>query len=75
MPAPKTQTAKPPSAAEIREARHAVGHSQQSAANLVHVQLRTWQLWEAGTTNMPAGLWELYGIKTQRARAAAQATE
>lgn len=55
-----------PPPAEIRALRESAGLSQSAAAALVHVQLRAWQRWEAGDRAMPAGLWELFGIKTNR---------
>ena len=56
-------TAKPLAPA-IRSARHAAGLTQTEAAVLVHASLRTWQQWEAGVRGMPAGLFELFMIKT-----------
>ena len=41
----------------------ALGFTQKEAAELVHVTLRAWQLWEAGERKMPAGIWELCVIK------------
>jgi putative transcriptional regulator len=32
-------------------------------AELVHVSLRAWQLWEAGERKMPTRIWELCVIK------------
>jgi hypothetical protein len=32
-------------------------------AEMLHVSLRAWQLWEAGNRKMPPGLWELCVIK------------
>ena len=47
----------------IRKARKAAGLTQTEAATLVHVGLRTWQMWEAGDRSMPANAWELFCIK------------
>lgn len=55
---------KPPTPAEIVEAREAVGLSQAKAAELVHVVTNAWKHWEAGRRTMPAHAWELFLIKT-----------
>lgn len=47
----------------IKEARLMLGYTQKEAAEMVHVSLRAWQLWEAGDRKMPPGLWELCVIK------------
>lgn len=52
-----------PTQEQITSARAAAGHSQSSAADAVGVKLRAWQYYEAGR-EMPAGLWELYLLKT-----------
>ena len=41
-----------------------LGYTQKEAAELVHVSLRAWQLWEAGDRKMPPGIWELCVIKS-----------
>lgn len=58
-----------PTPDEIRAAREAAGLTQTEAARLICATLRAWQGWEAGVgtpghRRMPAGLWELFGIKT-----------
>lgn len=58
---------KSPTPQQIRKARERAGHTQTQAAAVVHVALRTWQSWEdegQSRRDMPAGLWELYLIKT-----------
>jgi DNA (cytosine-5)-methyltransferase 1 len=58
---------KPPSATNVFAARAAAGMTQTEAAAVVHAALRAWQAWEAQGKNrrqMPAGLWELYLLKT-----------
>lgn len=59
-----------PSPEEIRAARVAAGLTQTQAATLVHVTPRNWQQWEDSTggqnaRKMPAGLWELFNIKSK----------
>jgi len=53
-----------PTPERIRAARRTAGDSQYTAADRVHVRLRTWQAWEYGTRQMSAAAWELYWIKT-----------
>lgn len=50
--------------ADIREARLAAGLTLKAAAALVHVDIRTWQRWEAGEREMSPAHWELFQIKT-----------
>ena len=40
------------------------GHTQQQAAELVHVDGRAWRRWEAGERGINLAAWELYLIKT-----------
>lgn len=54
---------KSPSAEQIKATRMALGYTQKEAAELVHVSLRAWQLWEAGDRKMLPGIWELCVIK------------
>ncbi len=54
---------KSPSPEQIKAMRMALGHTQKEAAELVHVSLRAWQLWEAGDRKMLPGIWELCVIK------------
>lgn len=55
-----------PGAAGIAKARAAVGLSQAEAAATVHVDLRTWQRWEAGDRAMHAAFFELFLLKTKQ---------
>jgi putative transcriptional regulator len=48
---------------QLKNTRKALGYTQREAAELVHVSLRAWQLWEAGDRKMPPGIWELCVIK------------
>jgi DNA-binding XRE family transcriptional regulator len=54
---------KSPSPQKLKEVRAAMGFTQSEAAEMVHVSLRAWQLWEAGDRKIPPGLWELCIIK------------
>ena len=54
-----------PSAEAVKAFRAAQNLTQSDCAALVHVTLRSWQMYEAGDRRMPAGLWELANIKTQ----------
>ena len=52
-----------PTPLQIKQTRLALGYTQKEAAEMVHVSLRAWQLWEAGDRKIPPGLWELCVIK------------
>ena len=54
-----------PTPQEIKEARAYAGLTQTQAANLVHVNLNTWQKWEGGRTKMKKTAWELLLINTK----------
>lgn len=49
---------------KLKTVRAAMGFTQREAAEMVHVSLRAWQLWEAGDRKIPPGLWELLIIKS-----------
>jgi DNA-binding transcriptional regulator YiaG len=53
----------PPTPAEIRAARKAVGLTQTQAGEMVYVALRTWQHWEFGDSQMHPAIWELFRLK------------
>jgi len=55
-----------PRATLIVKARAAAGLSQSEAAATVHVDLRTWQRWEAGDRDMHAAFFELFLLKTKQ---------
>lgn len=55
---------KSPQPDQVKVTRKALGFTQKESADMVHCSLRAWQLWEAGDRNMPAGIWELFVIKT-----------
>jgi DNA-binding XRE family transcriptional regulator len=54
---------KSPAPELIQKTRNVLGYTQKEAADMVHVSLRAWQLWEVGDRKMPPGLWELFVIK------------
>lgn len=55
-----------PDGAGIIKARSAAGLSQAEAAATVHVDLRTWQRWEAGDRAMHIAFFELFLLKTKQ---------
>ena len=54
-----------PNPNQVLEARSKAGLTQTQAAELVSVDLRTWQRWEAGDYPMHPGLWELFSRKLE----------
>jgi len=54
-----------PSADTIRAARDEAGMTQAQAAAVVHVAAISWKKWESGKVQMPAGLFELFCLKTE----------
>jgi len=54
---------KSPAPEQLKSTRKALGYTQKEAAQLVHVSLRAWQLWEAGDRKMPPAIWELCVVK------------
>ena len=48
---------------EIKEARFRAGLTLREAADLVRVNIRTWQKWEAGERSMHPAFWELFTLK------------
>lgn len=59
---------KSPAPNEVKELRKLIGLSTDMAANLLHVNKRTWQRWERGDTPMPYAYWELFAIKVEMIR-------
>lgn len=55
-----------PTPENIKSARTVAGLTQNEAAQVVHVNLRTWQKYEAGNQKMMPGLYELFLIKTEQ---------
>jgi len=56
---------------QLKAARLASGLSVMQAAALVHVDKRTWQRYEAGTSQIPGAISELFAIKTNPQRSLA----
>lgn len=54
-----------PTPSAVKAARLASGLTQEQAGALVGVARRTWQDWERGQRRMPAGLFELFNLKSQ----------
>jgi len=54
----------PPQPDQVKATRKTFGFTQKESAEMVHASLRAWQMWEAGDRTMPAGIWELFVIKT-----------
>jgi len=52
-----------PTPDQIRAARTLASHSQDEAAQLVHVTGRAWRRWESGEREISGAAWELYLIK------------
>lgn len=48
---------------EIKKARVNAGLTLREAADMVHVNIRTWQKWEAGEREMHPAFWELFTLK------------
>ena len=55
-----------PSPARIHQLRYYLDMTQQEFADMLHSKRRTVQDWEAGTSAMHLGLWELALIKAER---------
>lgn len=60
-----------PTKEQVTARRRAAGLTQEAAARIVGVEVRTWQYWEAGRSRMRAGLWELFQLRTERLVASA----
>jgi len=52
-----------PTPDQIRAARTLASHSQDEAAQLVHVTGRAWRRWESGEREISGACWDLYLIK------------
>lgn len=55
-----------PTLRDIREARVKARLTQQKAAKLILVHLRTWQRWESGQSRMPDSTFEYFKIVTNQ---------
>lgn len=54
-----------PTCEQITQARTNTGLTQSQAADLVHVNLRSWQKWEYGERPINLAAWELFLIKSE----------
>lgn len=61
-----TSRSRNPAPGDIHAARQAAGLTQSQAGALIHANLRSWQMWEAGDRAMHPAFWELFLIKTRR---------
>lgn len=64
----KKQSKKPTPGAQLQRARKAVNMTQEQAAGLLGVSVRTWQEWEQGRDGRryPPQMLELFKIKTKQ---------
>ena len=53
-----------PTKDDVLDARLLGELTQKQAAQLLYVEERTWQRWEAGATGMAPAFWELFLLKT-----------
>jgi len=53
-----------PTPEQIKQARYTAGKTLTQAAEIVHVNLRTWQKWERAERAMSLTAWELFLLKT-----------
>lgn len=56
----------PPTAAQISAARERAGLSQQQAAALVHVDIRSWRRWELAERGVNLAAWELFLLRSHQ---------
>ena len=74
MSRPKFIRTDSPAPGAIRALRDAHNLSRHAAASLIHVSASTWEAWEAGRNPMPAGLWELFGLKLRKGEPCSQSS-
>lgn len=55
-----------PTPAMIKAARLAAGLSMPAAAKLCEVSTASWETWEYGRGKMPAPIWKLFNLLTQK---------
>lgn len=55
-----------PTAAQISAAREQAGRSQQQAADLVHVDIRSWRRWELAERGVNMAAWELFLLRSDQ---------
>ena len=51
---------------DVYQARYDARLTQRNAAALLGISVRTWESWEAGTRNMPAGKMVLFKLLAAR---------
>lgn len=56
----------PPTTDQISAAREQSGLTQQKAADLVHVDIRTWRRWEDGERAVNLAAWELFLLRSHQ---------
>ncbi len=56
-------TGQSPQPDQIRELRESLALTQQEAARLCCVNIRSYRRWELGERHMPAGTWQLFKFK------------
>jgi len=59
-----------PTPEKIKQARLDAGLTLSQAAAMVHVNIRSWQKWEANERTMNMAAWELFLIKSEKSRQA-----
>jgi len=57
-----------PTRYEIKQARHEAGLTQQAAADLVAVSIKSWQAYEGGWRNIRPATWRLFKLLTEGAK-------
>ena len=55
-----------PTAAQISTAREQAGLSQQQAAELVHVDIRSWRRWELAERTVNLAVWEFFLLRSHQ---------
>lgn len=56
----------PPTTDQLSAAREQSGLTQQKAADLVHVDIRTWRRWEDGERAVNLAAWELFLLRSHQ---------
>lgn len=52
--------------ANLKQARHSAGLTQQATADLLGVSIKTVQSWEGGWRKMPEPMWRLFQLITEK---------
>ena len=56
----------PPTATQVSAARERAGLSQQQAAELVHVDIRSWRRWELAERGVNMAAWEIFLLRSHQ---------